>query len=318
MRRIMMALLASALVASMAIGATSADAQGPTWARGYPEHGQSGCIEYVAQWSDGTYTSVPWDCVPGVVARRGAATANRGYPQLAANGCVEYVAQWSDGTFTWVPFECPPGVTYFKPGGADATPAIAPVAPPAQPLPPSASTPAQRFAGAGKQATTTFTLRGGLTTIHLTHSGQRNFAVWLLDSSGSRVDLLANEIGGFDGTKALGLRAGSYLMDVTADGAWAIEIQQPPTVATGTPPFSGRGKQITPQFQQPTGLVRIRMRHDGWRNFAIWLMDRNGQRIDLLVNEIGPFDGVKAIRIPRSDVYIMDVTADGNWSITFE
>ena len=85
------------------------------WVRGYPEIGPSGCVDYVAQWSDGTYSGTPWDCGPGTIAQRGELTATRGYPQFAANRCVEYVTQWSDGSYTWVPFECPPGVTYYKP-----------------------------------------------------------------------------------------------------------------------------------------------------------------------------------------------------------
>jgi len=84
------------------------------WSRGYPEVGPSGCVEYVAAWSDGTYTATPWDC-GGRAATRGSATANRGYPQLNANGCTEYVTAWSDGSYSWVPFECPPGVVYTKP-----------------------------------------------------------------------------------------------------------------------------------------------------------------------------------------------------------
>ncbi len=91
-----------------------ASAQAVTWTRGYPEIGPSGCVDYVAQWSDGTYTATPWDCRGGI-AQRGDLTATRGYPQLAANGCTEYVTQWSDGSYTWVPFSCPAGVTYFKP-----------------------------------------------------------------------------------------------------------------------------------------------------------------------------------------------------------
>lgn len=85
------------------------------WVRGYPEIGPSGCVDYVAQWSDGSYSGTPWDCGEGTIARRGDLTATRGYPQVADNRCVEYVTQWSDGSYTWVPFECPPGVTYFKP-----------------------------------------------------------------------------------------------------------------------------------------------------------------------------------------------------------
>lgn len=137
---------AAAVLSAGLLSATAglASAQQPTWVRGYPERGQSGCVEYVAQWSDGTFTSTPWDCGPGQVARRGAATAARGYPQQAANGCTEYVTQWSDGTYTWVPFSCPPGVVYVKPnaaGGpaAGAPQTLQPLQPvqPGQPAPPA-------------------------------------------------------------------------------------------------------------------------------------------------------------------------------------
>lgn len=81
----------------------------PYWERGYPQRTAAGGVEYVAQWSDGTFTAVPWESpVPGLVAA---------YPQLAENGCIEYVARWSDGSYTWVPFECPRWEPYFKPNG---------------------------------------------------------------------------------------------------------------------------------------------------------------------------------------------------------
>ncbi|HEV2124833.1 MAG TPA: hypothetical protein VGW38_18960 [Chloroflexota bacterium] len=112
-----------ALGVGLPAGANSVSAQAPTWVRGYPSEGNpafgmtAGCVYYVAQWSDGSYTSVPWDCDPGVVARDGDRTSNRGYPQLAANGCTEYITQWNDGTYSWVPFSCPQGITYFNSAG---------------------------------------------------------------------------------------------------------------------------------------------------------------------------------------------------------
>lgn len=38
-----------------------------TASRGYPQLAANGCTEYVTQWSDGSYTWVPFDCPPGVV-----------------------------------------------------------------------------------------------------------------------------------------------------------------------------------------------------------------------------------------------------------
>ena len=112
MRRLVSLLLVACLSLVPPAAITLAD--NSTWIRGYPQRAANGCVEYVAQWSDGSYTSTPWSCAPGTVFQRDGRLASRGYPQRAVIGCVGYVTQWSDGSFTWVPFECPPGVTYTK------------------------------------------------------------------------------------------------------------------------------------------------------------------------------------------------------------
>jgi hypothetical protein len=59
----------------------------------------------------------------------------------------------------------------------------------------------------------------------MSHQGENNFAVWLLAANGRRVELLANEIGSFNGSKAVQIaRGGTYLLQVDADGAWTIEV----------------------------------------------------------------------------------------------
>ena len=40
--------------------------------------------------------------------------------------------------------------------------------------------------------------------------------------------------------------------------------------------------------------------------------------VELLANDIGSFNGSKAVGIASSGIYILDVTADGNWTITIE
>jgi hypothetical protein len=58
------------------------------------------------------------------------------------------------------------------------------------------------------------------------------------------------------------------------------------------------------------------MSHTGESNFAIWLFDENGNHVDLLVNEIGNYSGSTAVRIPKKGVYLLDITADGSWSVS--
>jgi len=60
----------------------------------------------------------------------------------------------------------------------------------------------------------------GLTTITSTHNGAANFVVTSYNSSGS--NLLVNEIGHYTGQTTL--PDGSFLLSITADGAWTIIV----------------------------------------------------------------------------------------------
>ncbi|MHB0914774.1 MAG: hypothetical protein ACYC5A_01175 [Thermoleophilia bacterium] len=82
--------------------------------------------------------------------------------------------------------------------------------------------------------------------------------------------------------------------------------------------ISGTGQQASEMFTLEKGLAKFYLAHDGQHHFGIWLMDDQGQNIDLLVNETGPFDGSKAVKIPNDGTYILDISADGNWTVTIE
>ncbi len=58
----------------------------------------------------------------------------------------------------------------------------------------------------------------GLESVSMTHSGSGNFAVW--SHGGSFPDLLANEIGSYEGESLL--PGGTELVVVEADGAWTL------------------------------------------------------------------------------------------------
>lgn len=84
-----------------------------------------------------------------------------------------------------------------------------------------------RISGDGQQATSKFTLKEGLVLFKLTHNGTGHFGIWLLDSRGRRLDLLVNDEGNFDGSKAVRIEVtGSYLLDVSAGGMWEVLIEQ--------------------------------------------------------------------------------------------
>lgn len=177
------------------------------------------------------------------------------------------------------------------------------------------------LSGTGQQASKKFTLESGLSIFRMTHSGQSNFGIWLLDENGNNIELLVNEVGTFNGAKAVGInKKGTYILDISADGQWTVKIEQPrPITAPSIPKtFSGIGQQVSEFLTIPKGLTTFRMTHNGQSNFGVWLLDKNGNNVELLVNEVGIFDGSKAVGIPSTGIYLLDISADGNWSVIIE
>jgi len=178
-----------------------------------------------------------------------------------------------------------------------------------------------KLSGTGQQASQKFNLENGLSVFRMTHAGTSNFAITLLDSAGENVELLVNEIGKFSGSKAAGIeKKGEYVLDVSANGSWTVEIEQPRSnsAQSEAQTFTGTGQQVTPIFNLEKGLKTFKMKHLGKSNFSVVLMDKKGDNIELLVNEIGEFDGSKAVGINRSGLYLLDISADGEWTILVE
>jgi len=172
--------------------------------------------------------------------------------------------------------------------------------------------------GSGRQSSQQFRLEQGLSLFSMVHQGSSDFTIWLIDSSGKKVDLLVNVPGEFSGSKAEGITAaGDYFLNISADGAWSVDITQPrPQVAAPAPVgMTGAGQHATRFFTLKPGVATFRITHNGTANFAVWLDDANGKHVDLLANTIGTFDGTKAEDIDRTDIYLLDIDADGEWKI---
>jgi len=169
------------------------------------------------------------------------------------------------------------------------------------------------LSGTGQEATSKFSLETGLSVFRMNHDGDRNFIVWLLNDEGDH--------GEFDGSKAVGItKQGDYILDISTDGSWTITIEQPRLSYASPVPktLKGTGQQASEMFHLDTGLARFEMTHDGDRNFIVWLLDDDGNQIDLLVNKVGEFDGSKAVSIRKGGNYLLSISADGNWEISIE
>jgi hypothetical protein len=188
--------------------------------------------------------------------------------------------------------------------------------------------------GTGTRATTAFTLERGLSIFHMVHRGTSNFIVWLYDTeTGERVDLLANVIGSYDGSVVVGVTGestgatpGEHLLDIDADGSWEVTIEQPRPVTAPSAPqtFTGTGPAVPQPFRLEAGTAIFHMSHQGTSNFAIWLYDRDGHRVELLVNEIGTFDGSTIVGVTsggfgaRPGIHYIAIDADGTWQVTLQ
>ena len=81
--------------------------------------------------------------------------------------------------------------------------------------------------------------------------------------------------------------------------------------------FSGSGQEVTDTFALDDGFTAFVLEHDGESNFQIELIDDDsGETAEFLANEIGTFDGAVGTPI-ESGTYLMDVNADGDWSIEY-
>jgi hypothetical protein len=176
------------------------------------------------------------------------------------------------------------------------------------------------LSGSGQQASQKFNLEQGLSIFTLSNSGDSNFSVWLMDQNGNNIALLANTIGSFNGSMAVGIdTAGQYLLNVKSDGSWSVNITQPrPTSAPATTSFSDNGQKATSLFYLSSGLHVFNLNNNGNGNFSAWLMDQDGNNVELLANTIGSFSGSKAVGIDSSGIYLLNVKSSGNWTISIQ
>jgi hypothetical protein len=85
----------------------------------------------------------------------------------------------------------------------------------------------QSFSGTGQQVTPLFRLTEGSAIFRMTHTGSSNFIIWLEDDTANMVALLVNKIGSFSGSASEHIEdTGWFMLDISADGAWTVTIEQ--------------------------------------------------------------------------------------------
>jgi hypothetical protein len=54
--------------------------------------------------------------------------------------------------------------------------------------------------------------------------------------------------------------------------------------------------------------------HSGEGNFSVWAIDEDGNRLELLVNTIGNYKGVRPLNL-TADPAVLEIDADGDWQV---
>ncbi|MFF4874949.1 hypothetical protein [Micromonospora sp. NPDC000668] len=125
--------------------------------------------------------------------------------------------------------------------------------------------------------------------------------------------LLVNDIGAYTGKRWINLEDGALTtqFEVEAAGSWTLtigSIDQMATKAT-TGKASGKGDDVVVLGGDATAVKITHSR--GSSNFAVHAYSLESGEGGLLVNEIGGYSGVRPLTAPA----LMQVTADGNWTI---
>ena len=147
--------------------------------------------------------------------------------------------------------------------------------------------------------------------LHIGHGGSSNFAVLSYTAGNDRIDLLVNEIGNYSGSVPVNFVVGEEvgLLEITASGPWTINAQyifDLPLNQDGE--AGGFGDSVVYINVANPGVT---FTHQGDSNFAVLAWNEDGR--DLLVNEIGDYDGT--VRSPTGIVFYQ-ITADGDWTVS--
>lgn len=176
------------------------------------------------------------------------------------------------------------------------------------------------LSGAGDTVTDPVAVESGLGVITMTHQGEANFVV---EERGGAVDdfdsLMVNEIGSYSGLVARNLQGGEFYLDVSADGPWEIVVDQPRTnEGSNERSFSGETDSVSPFVELQADTITVDMEHSGQGNFVVRFLDEEGVEAgwdSLVANEIGTYSGSTTVEVPDDGTYILDIQADGPWSI---
>jgi hypothetical protein len=126
--------------------------------------------------------------------------------------------------------------------------------------------------------------------------------------------LLVNEIGKYKGKRWINLEDGAQTtqFEIEASGSWTLTIGSVDQLATkaASGKASGKGDDVIVLGGTAT---KAKITHSkGSSNFVVYAYSLETGEGGLLINEIGGYSGTRPLQAPA----LVEVTADGNWTIT--
>jgi hypothetical protein len=150
------------------------------------------------------------------------------------------------------------------------------------------------------------------TVARISGTGRGNFAV--VSYAGAEYgDLLVNEIGSYAGW--VYVAAGINRFKITSSGSWTVEIRSITSARAwdGARAMAGKGDQVILLSRAAAGSTTIK--NKGHSNFAVTAYSPEGDYLDLLVNEIGSYNG--EVLLPDTDPIVLVIHAvGGTWSMS--
>lgn len=175
----------------------------------------------------------------------------------------------------------------------------------------------QSFEGSGSSVESGINVEGGLVVVELTHDGDSNFQAQLINSDGDP-EYLTNAIGDYDGRVAIYAPAGEYKLDIEADGDWTATVRQPrfsEADVDSASDITAEGSQhdyIGPLSFDGGETVIVHAEGEG--HLAVWLTDHRGEKVDLLANDIAPYESESVVTDSGVGLIVIE-TDRADWRI---
>lgn len=147
------------------------------------------------------------------------------------------------------------------------------------------------------------------------YRGDSNFAIWTLNRRGAKKELLVNTIGTYRGVVEFeaGPRSKKIsAIQVEADGPWSMRLKRLVGARNWRKAStSGLGDNVLQVFRRRLTLTAA---YAGENNFAVWALDAEGHKLDLLVNTIGDYRGTTVM--PAGTRYVSITAGSGDrWTV---